>query len=168
MRRLETFDLVGPTICMRELLQAWGRVLGWADNHTRLDLALRAALRLKPHGVSTRGALYKEAHTYSYRTLNASSRATLYESSRCDYNLYAHMLSTLRPAAGVALPALSAYAWGATAAAESLQTFGTANTFKSTVVLSKTLKAQTSDCIRLGSLKDIISPEFLSICAPAT
>ena len=106
MRRLDTFDLVGPTLCMRPLLVAWGRALGWRDNATRLDLALEAAIRLKPHGVSPHGTLFKQAQTYSYALLNDSSRAQLYETSRCDHALYVHMISRLQPSGAPSVPAL--------------------------------------------------------------
>jgi len=116
IRRLDTFDLVGPLACMRPLLLKWGKALQWPQNVSRLDTAIAQALRHKPQGVSRGGALWRASRKYTLGGLNASEHATLLDRAACDHQVYIHMLRRL----GVTMVPPLGQGLGADACAQSL------------------------------------------------
>lgn len=89
--RLASFDFVGVMDCMAGFLGSLCAAAGWpceADRE-RMQLALRQALRFKPHGVSSGGVMMREARRYAAEgTANATVRAAIAIAARCDRAMY--------------------------------------------------------------------------------
>lgn len=89
--RLQSFDVIGVMDCMGELLRATCHALQWPceADEWRLEHALKQALRQRPHGVSNRGTMVREASEWSsLSSLNATTRAGVARAAECDKVLY--------------------------------------------------------------------------------
>jgi hypothetical protein len=89
--RLQTFDAIGVMDCMPALLSSLCAALRWpcdADRE-RMDLALRQSLKFKPHGVSKKGVMMREASAWNrLEDMNATTREGVSRAARCDKVIY--------------------------------------------------------------------------------
>ena len=97
--RLQTFDLVGVMDCIASLLTAMCTRLDWPceEDAPRMELALKQSLRFKPHGVSPRGLLMREAIASGrLAALNATIATRVMTAAACDRAIYDDALRRIR------------------------------------------------------------------------
>ena len=91
-KRLQTFDMIGVMDCMERVLTSLCKRVGtWPceADADRLQLALKQSLRYKPHGVSLRGGMMKEAAIWGrWESLNETTRKGVMDAAACDRAMY--------------------------------------------------------------------------------
>lgn len=81
---MRTFDVVGPTMCMKPVIRAVGTALGWPPDESKMGEALRLALLHRPEGVARGGVLWREARRWQLENLNDTEHSALLAAARRD------------------------------------------------------------------------------------